>query len=304
MAGTNQIDDKLPLENEELARQLDELADLLEGEDANPFRVRAYRVGAQRLRELKQPAHEILQSEGRKGLMAVPGIGAGLAHHIERLAASGHLQLLDELRGEAGAEAVLCTVVGIGPELARRIYRELKISTLEELEQAAHDGRLAQVPGLGPRRVRAIRECLAARLGRHPRISDRSRQAVDQPDVVELLDLDRQYREQATAGLLRTIAPRRFNPGGEAWLPVLHTQRSSRHYTVLFSNTPLAHQQGMTRDWVVIYRKDAGAEGQWTVVTARTGSLRGRRVVRGREQECAAYYAAQETSAETPARLF
>jgi hypothetical protein len=69
----------------------------------------------------------------------------------------------------------------------------------------------------------------------------------------ELLDIDREYREKAAAGKLRRIAPQRFNPSGEAWLPVLHSQRAERHYTVLFSNTARAHQMDMTGDWVVLY---------------------------------------------------
>ena len=67
-----------------------------------------------------------------------------------------------------------------------------------------------------------------------------------EPPVAELLDVDRAYRTAAAAGELRRIAPRRMNPEAEAWLPVLHTERGSRHYTVLFSNTPRAHRLGRT----------------------------------------------------------
>lgn len=108
----------------------------------------------------------------------------------------------------------------------------------------------------------------------------------------ELLDVDREYRSKARRRKLPRIAPRRFNPTLEAWLPVLHTQRGERHYTALFSNTARAHELGMTHDWVVVYRDDHGGDGQWTVVTARFGSLRGKRIVRGREDECQALEAA------------
>ncbi len=111
------------------------------------------------------------------------------------------------------------------------------------------------------------------------------------PAVAELLDVDREYRERATAGTLRRIAPRRFNPSGEAWLPVLHTRRGDADYTALYSNTARAHELGTTKDWVVIYRDDGDGGGQWTVVTATSGALAGARVVRGREAECAHYYA-------------
>jgi hypothetical protein len=108
------------------------------------------------------------------------------------------------------------------------------------------------------------------------------------------LDVDREYREQAAAGMLHKITPRRFNPHKEAWLPVLHTQRGERHYTVLFSNTARAHQLGKTHDWVVLYYDRGQEEQQCTVITSQRGPLTGKRIVRGRETECALYYQERE----------
>jgi hypothetical protein len=108
--------------------------------------------------------------------------------------------------------------------------------------------------------------------------------------VAELLDVDREYRDGATTGSLLHIAPRNFNPSGAAWLPVLHTSRGDRHYTALFSNTALAHKLERTHDWLVVYFDGRDREHQCTIVTARVGPLAGRRVVRGREAECIAYY--------------
>lgn len=114
------------------------------------------------------------------------------------------------------------------------------------------------------------------------------------PPVATILEIDREYREKAAAGKLPTIAPKRFNPKGEAWLPVLHARRSGWHFTALYSNTATAHRLGRTRDWVVIYFYDGEhAEGQHTVVTETRGPLAGRRVVRGREAECRAWYATE-----------
>ena len=150
----------------------------------------------------------------------------------------------------------------------------------------------ALLPGmnLGAHRIEA--RLGARRFRRRPRIPEAPpRDSGPQPPVAELLDVDREYRELAEAGKLPRIAPRRFNPTGEAWLPVLHAHRESRHYTALYSNTARAHELGTTRDWVVIYRDDHGGVGQWTAVTARLGPLRGRRIIRGRERECAVHYA-------------
>jgi len=109
-------------------------------------------------------------------------------------------------------------------------------------------------------------------------------------ELRELLDVDREYREKAAAGTLHRIAPRRFNPSHEAWLPVMHTQRGERHYTALFSNTARAHQLGQTRDWVILYYDDGTWERQCTVITAQRDPLKGQRIVRGRESDCEAYY--------------
>ncbi len=114
---------------------------------------------------------------------------------------------------------------------------------------------------------------------------------MSQPGVDLLLDIDREYREKARAGLLPRIAPRRFNPEGKTWLPVLNTRFGPWHFTALFSNTGRAHELHRTYDWVVIFYSDPdGEEGHATLVTERRGALTGQRVVRGREPECARYF--------------
>jgi len=112
-----------------------------------------------------------------------------------------------------------------------------------------------------------------------------------QPSVETILDVDREDRDRAGGDSLKRIAPRRFNPTHEAWLPILHTSRGPWHFTALHSNTALAHRLGRTRDWVVMFFYDGDhVERQCTVVTETRGSLAGRRVVRGRERECRARY--------------
>ncbi len=182
--------------------------------------------------------------------------------------------------------------------MASRIHERLGIETLQELEAAAHDGRLTQVPGMRPKRIRGIRESLAGRFRRQPAplAAAKPTPPVAQPPVAELLDVDREYWERTAAGTLRLIAPQRFNPTGKAWWPILHTQRGERHFTALYSNTARAHELVHTHDWVVIYQDDYGGHGQWTVVTARFGKLRGQRIVRGREAECENIQVQRQTS--------
>jgi hypothetical protein len=277
--------------NRQVAERLDEMARLLEEQGANRFRVAAYHGGAEAVRGLARPLADLVAEGGLDALDAVPGIGPRLARIIHDLVTTGRSPMLERLRGESDPVALLATVPGLGPTLAERVHEQLGIGTLEALEAAAHDGRLGRVPGMGPRRVEAVRQSLAARLARS---RPRTPAGPAEPPVAELLEVDREYRREARKGALRRIAPRRFNPAGEAWLPVLHTARGPREYTALFSNTALAHQLGRTHDWVVIYHDGAGAEHQDTVVTATRGPLEGRRVVRGREGECLELYAAGE----------
>ena len=274
--------------NAEAARLLRDTAELLSEQQANPFRVNAYRRAAETLESLDSDAREILQSEGPAGLARLPFIGRGLASSIEAIAHTGRLPQLDRLRGTMDPEHLFQSVPGIGPTLAHTIHSALDVDTLERLELAAHDGRLEKIPGIGPRRGAAIKASLASIL-RRP--GPPASQGQGSPSVATLLQVDAEYREKAAAGRLTTVAPRRFNPQGRAWLPILHAKRDDWHFTALFSNTAKAHELGRTRDWVVLYfYDDDHREGQHTLVTETRGPLKGRRVVRGREAECATHY--------------
>jgi putative hydrolase len=271
-------------DNQAIAEKLLELADLLEQQDANPFRVNAYRRAAQTVSTHDESLAELAEREGTEGLDRLPAIGPSIAGAIQEMLRTGRWMQLERLRGSLDPEQVFQSIPGIGPELAQRIHETLEIETLAELESAAHDGRLEQVPGLGARRARMVAAALAQMLQRRPA---RPHPPAAEPDVATLLDVDREYREKASAGTLRKIAPRRFNPRNEAWLPILHAQRGDWEITALFSNTARAHDLGKTDDWVVLYfHSDHGPEGQRTVVTETSGQMEGRRVVRGREAEC------------------
>ena len=268
--------------NDEVARQFRVAADLLETQRADPFRVAAYRRAASAVETMTVSVADIYRRQGVAGLVEVPTIGRTLAVAIADLVERGRWRWLERLRGELDPESLLATVAGIGPGLAARIHQELGIETLEDLEVAAHDGRLARVDGFGPKRVQSVIDSLAGRLRQGRSAGASAGVAAWQPSTEELLDVDREYRDRASADALPTIAPLRFNPTHEDWLPVLHTTRVDRHYTAMFSNTARAHQLGHTHDWVVIYADDAN-DGQWTVVTETRGPRAGMRVVRGRE---------------------
>lgn len=284
---TNSQNNDSSMENVEIARRLEEVADLLDAQRANPFRVQAYRRAAASVQHLAKPLTEVWREQGEDGLRAVTGIGERLATALRTLITTGRLPMLDRLRGETDPVALLESVPGIGRVLAERLHEEFHIDSLEDLEAAAHDGRLHDLAGFGQKRLAGISDTLATRLGR---IREAHVVTAEEAPVEELLDVDREYLEKSAAGELPVIAPRRFNPTSTAWLPILHTQRGGRDYTALYSNTARAHEFGKTHDWVVLYWDRAQGEHQATVITSQRGNLAGKRIVRGREPECEIHY--------------
>ncbi len=283
--------------NERIAALLERIGHLLETKETNPYRVRAYFNAATTIRGEEHSIAEL--ADERTALTKLPGIGDSLAGLIEEYVKTGQSALLRELESETAPGTIFDHIPGVGETLGRRIAETLDIRTLEELEQAAHDGRLDKVEGFGEERVRAVRTALAGMLSNtaqrrsRERLSDGAAAGQDEPPVAVLLDVDAEYRRKAAAGDLDTIAPKRFNPEGKAWLPILHTRRGDWAFTVLFSNTARAHEAGQTNDWVVIYfERDGQGEEQRTVVTQAQGPLTGRRVVRGREADTRRHYAA------------
>jgi hypothetical protein len=289
--------------NQDIADVLGRISDLLEAQDADRYRVNAYRRAAKVILDLTQSAAGMAASDDNQKLEDLPNIGKSIAGTIRQYVRSGRNGLLERLEGQIAPEDLLTTVPGIGEALAWRIHTELDIVTLEELELAAHDGRLEEVEGIGRRRAEAIRDSVGAILIRSSRRRAKRMRRFERtgestgpgssavtPSVGAILEIDAEYRQRAGAGKLKTIAPRRFNPEGRSWLPIMHADREGWHFTTLFSNTARAHELKRTRDWVVIYFERDGLEDQCTVVTEPGGPLKGRRVVRGREKECCAHY--------------
>lgn len=277
------------ISNRLISERLNEYADVLAQQQANRYRIAAYQRAAKTVEALQRDVGEIYRQGGIEALIALPNIGKGIAAAIAELLQSGRFTRLERLRGSLEPTRLFQSLPGIGPKLAERIHDDLGIDTLEELEVAAHDGRLEKIPGIGHGRAQIIRAAIASMLAR-PRAAF-TRDYADGPPVALLLKIDREYRDKAARGELPTIAPKRFNPDRVAWLPVIHTLADGWQFTALFSNTGRAHELNRTRDWVVIYfYDDHHQEGQHTVVTETQGPLKGKRVVRGREPECESYY--------------
>jgi putative hydrolase len=193
-------------ENKTIAERLREAAALLEHQEANRFRVAAYRKAAETVESLPLDVSLIFRTEGFSGLTALPGIGTQLGGAIAEMIRTGQWTQLERLHGTLDPESLLTNVPGIGVNLARRIVNDLHIETLEGLETAVYDGRLAKLSGFGVRRVAMTRAALAEMLGR------RGRKKIDrhEPPIDILLDVGSRVsreirRKEASADRAKTL---------------------------------------------------------------------------------------------------
>ncbi|MFP4343987.1 MAG: DNA polymerase/3'-5' exonuclease PolX [Anaerolineales bacterium] len=134
--------------NTEIANIFTEMADLLEIEGANPFRVRAYRRAARTVSGYTHSMAELVREE--EDLTELSGIGEDLAGKIKEIVETGSLTKLKEVKSRTPADLTrMLNVAGLGPKRVKALYDELKISTLTELEQAAAEGRIHELHGFG-----------------------------------------------------------------------------------------------------------------------------------------------------------
>lgn len=278
------------MNNKEIADRLREIADLLDQQGANPFRSSAYLRAASTIEQLHQPLTQIIDQQGITGLTDLPAIGTGIARSIYEYVVTGRMSRLESLKAGHDPIELFEQIPGIGPTLAHRLIEVLQLDTLEALEIAAHNGRLAKVPGFSENKIEMVQAWLSHVLG-YRRSEHKKQESIAEPPVALLLQVDFLYRKKANADELPKITPKRFNPDGKAWLPIMHLTKKGWHFTALYSNTARAHQLHKTDDWVVLYcYDDEHHENQYTVVTESKGVLQDKRAVRGRESECRDYY--------------
>jgi DNA polymerase (family 10) len=138
----------MPIHNADIAALFEEIADRLEIQGANPFRIRAYRNAARTLGELPQEASALL--EKGEDLTRLPGIGDDLAAKVNEIVSTGRCSLLERLRRELPpAVTELLQIPGLGPKRVKALYHDLDVQTVEQLYRAARDGRIRALPGFG-----------------------------------------------------------------------------------------------------------------------------------------------------------
>jgi DNA polymerase (family 10) len=148
------------MENLDVARTLTLLADLLEIQDANPFRVRAYRNAVNTINGLSRPLRAMV--DAREDLTELPGIGKNVAAHIVELLETGSIDRLREVEAEIPRSLVqLMELEGVGPKKAKKLFDDLDVRTIEELERALESGAVEVLEGFGKRSVEKIGRAIA-----------------------------------------------------------------------------------------------------------------------------------------------
>lgn len=226
------------------------------------------RIGNKEIAAVLERIADLLEAKGENPFRV-------RSYRTAAVTVAGVRQSLAALVREEGVQG-LDGLKGVGERLAgliREYVEEGTVELLRELEK--------EVP---PEKLKVVE-------------AKRADHAFEKPitiPVADILAVDGEYRKLAAAGKLKKVAPRLMNPDKKAWLPVMSRAAGGTSFTVMFSNTPTAHKLGKTGDWVVVYYAKGKGENQCTVVTESRGAMKGKRVIRGREEECLKFYSKRE----------
>ncbi|UCH54484.1 MAG: DNA polymerase/3'-5' exonuclease PolX [Pseudomonadota bacterium] len=154
----------MAVHNADIAAVFEQIADLLEIQGENPFRIRAYRNAARQMEAMGVPAADMV-AKG-EDLTELPGIGDDLAAKIEEIVATGTCKALEKLKQQVPATvAELLKLPGLGPKRVKTLYKELKIETTDDLAKALKGGKVRKLEGFGPKTEEAVAQALAAHAG-------------------------------------------------------------------------------------------------------------------------------------------
>lgn len=147
--------------NSAVAKVFDEIADLLEMKGENQFKIRAYRQAARTIKKLPSEVEQMVRSGD--SLQDIPGVGEAIAKKIEDLVKTGHVKVHDELKAEFPQGILdILALPGVGPRTAFRLYTELGVKSVAELEQAIKEGRVAAMQRMGEKAAQRILQQIEA----------------------------------------------------------------------------------------------------------------------------------------------
>jgi len=231
------------MQNPDIARLFDEVADLLEIQDANPFRVRAYRNAARTIRDFPEPLTDVVRA-GAKDLTDIAGIGDDLAEKISEIVTTGELELRQQLAKKLPAGLLdLLRIPGLGPKRVKLLYKKLKVKSASDLAKALDAGKVKKLKGFGPK----MEENMRAGLGQ-AQVTER-RMLLHEADaqasaIVDYLEAGGDIRQIAVAGSYRR---RRETIGDLDVLVTSDNGAQAMDYFVRYGEVAAVISQGETR---------------------------------------------------------
>jgi len=241
----------MPVHNADVARHFREVADLLEIDGANEFRVRAYRTAAETVDQLARPVAEMV--DDREDLTELSGIGDDLAEKIATIVESGSLPLLEELQDRLpSALTNLLQIEGLGPKRVRALFEELDVTNRSDLREAARAGRIQQIEGFGETLQQHVLDHLDDARGDEDRtlwmhaepVADALVEYLTQHDAVERAVAAGSFRRRKeTVGDLDVLGQA---PGDDA------VREAIMDHFVAYDDTAEVHSRGTTRSSIVL----------------------------------------------------
>jgi DNA polymerase (family 10) len=193
--------------NHEIARRFERIADILEIQGENPFKVKAYRRAAEAIDGLYEPLESI---EARNGLSEIPGFGEAIVSKTRDFLTTGTTKLYEQIKDAVPAGVVqVAAIPGIGPKTAKTLWEALGVSSPDELEQAAIKEQIRPLAGFGPAKEKNILEAIA----RSRRLSERAPLYVALPYAERMARALRERPEVASAEPAGSLRRRRDTVG-------------------------------------------------------------------------------------------
>ncbi|MEA2020759.1 MAG: DNA polymerase/3'-5' exonuclease PolX [Patescibacteria group bacterium] len=191
----------MPVYNSEVANILEEVADILDIQGANQFRIRAYRNAARKVRNLSRSLEDMVNKG--KDLTEIEGVGKDMANKLEEIARTGKLKQLEELKGEfPEALTTLLSIEGLGPERVGDLHQELGIETTKDLEKALEEGKVQELHGFGEKITAKIKKALEEGPGEEKRTKLKVAEQYVEP-LVQYLKKDPNTKDVVVAGSYR-----------------------------------------------------------------------------------------------------
>ena len=152
---------QIQIDNSQIANILRKIADMLEFQNENSFKYRAYQMAAETIDSMQTPVSEMAEKGGAAELQKIPGIGKGISNQILEIIQTGQSSYFAELTRVIPASVLdLRSVSGIGLKTAQLLYRDFGVTGLDELQRLVDGGGLTSVPGLGDKTIARIKSAL------------------------------------------------------------------------------------------------------------------------------------------------